>query len=367
MKKTFIIAALAGIALNAVAELDRVYWNGSSWVTSNINANAYQSLAQEAAQAGPILITHGSLADGSGTKQIRSGNWGDSWVENPINSIQYIELATRHNLANQFYGLRPGGQIDLVYFTGSSWAIYGSYTGPTLYKAITADYANNTFLYAVRADGTGVDRLTISGTSIVFNYYVGAFDFKEIETMTGVGNSFYGARADGNGLDRVYWTGSAFTSQSLVATDYKALAADAYWAGNGTGLMVYGARADGTGVDRIRSDNWGSSWFLDSAQLTTKDYDELATMTGVANQFYASTLPVAPRFTRLSRLEDGSVRLLGTGPTNAIYRVFAATNVAVPFIEWNELGSGTFTNGVLDFTDDQAMGLPRRFYRAVTP
>lgn len=290
MKKHFIIAALAGITLSAVAELDRVYWSGSSWVTANINGNFYQALAQEAVQAGPTLIVQGSLADGSGTQQIISGNWGSTWAQNPTNGIEYVEMATRHNLANQFYGLRPSGQIDLVYFTGSSWSIFGSYTGGTLYSAITADYANNSFLYGVRANGTGVDRLTISGSSIVFNYFVGAYNYSEIESMTGVGNSFYGTRADGAGLERVYWNGSAFVVQSLVSTDYKALAADAYFIGGPT-YMLYGARADGTGVDRIRTDNNASSWFIDFAQLTTKDYDELATMTGVNNQFYGSVVP----------------------------------------------------------------------------
>jgi hypothetical protein len=302
MKRAFVIAVWAGMSWSASAELDRVYWGGSSWLTANINGNPYQSLAQESAQAGPTLIVMGSWADGSGTKQVISRDWGSTWAENPINAVSYTEMATRHNLANQFYGLRPSGQIDLVYFTGSSWSIYGSYTGSTLYKAISADYANNSFLYGVRADGTGVDRLTISGRSIVFNYFVGAYDFREIETMTGVGNSFYGARADGGGLERVYWTGSAFASQSLVSGDYKALAADAYWSGNGTGLMLYGARADGTGVDRIRSDNWGSSWFVDFARLTTKDYDELATMHGVPNQFYGSVIP-----------EPATLAMLGLG------------------------------------------------------
>jgi len=186
--------------------------------------------------------------------------------------------------------------------------------------------------------------------------------------MTGVNNSFYGVRADGSGLGRVVYSGG-WQTLNVLNTAYKALAADATFTGNGI-LMVYGARADGTGVDRIRSDDWGSTWFIDFAQLTTKDYDVLSTMHGVANQFYGSTIPepaAAPQFTSVTRLGDGNIQLAGTGPTNAPYRVFATTNVSLPFNEWEEVASGSFTDGVLSFTDLQATNYVRRFYRAVTP
>jgi len=116
--------------------------------------------------------------------------------------------------------------------------------------------------------------------------------------MTGVGNSFYGTRADGSGLGRVVYSGG-WNTLNVLNTDYKALAADGVFANNGI-LLAYGA--DGTGVDRIRSDNWGSTWYVDFAQLTTKDYDELSTMHGIANQFYGSVVP-----------EPTTLALLGLG------------------------------------------------------
>jgi len=369
MKKTFVIAALAGIALSAVAELDRVYWGGSSWVTANINANAYQALAQESLQAGPILIVHGSRADGSGTKQIRSGDWGTTWVENPINSTTYSKMASRIGQANQFYGLKADGTgIDLIYFFNNAWQVFSPpVRSDNTYKAITADATDFNRLFAARTDGTGVDRLFWNGSAwVVDQSLLSTTDFSELETMTGVNNSFYGIRADGSGLGRVVYSSGSWQTLDVLNTNYKAIAADAYFANNGI-LMLYGARADGTGVDRIRSNDWGYNWHVDFPQLTTKDYAVLSTMHGVANQFYASTLTVGPRFTQVTCLEDGSVRLLGTGPVNAGYRVFATTNIGLPFDEWDELGSGTFTDGVLDFTDGQANGLTQRFYRAVTP
>jgi len=119
MKKTLVIAVLAGMTLSATAQLDRVYYSGPGWTTLNINANSYRALAQEGSQAGPNLIVMGSLANGSGTKQVISGNWGSTWAQNPINSVAYSEMTTRIGTANQFYGLKANGTgIDMIYYSG---------------------------------------------------------------------------------------------------------------------------------------------------------------------------------------------------------------------------------------------------------
>jgi hypothetical protein len=371
MKRSIVMALLAGISLNAIADLDRVYYTGPGFTTLNINSNAYQALAEESLQAGPILIVMGSLADGSGTTQVISRNWGSSWEENPINSVAYSKMATRIGVANQFYGLKADGSgIDLIYFFNNAWQIFSPPPSTdNTYKAIAADATDSNRLFAARRDGTGVDRLFFNGSVwVVDQSLLSTTDFSELETMTGVNNSFYGIRADGSGLGRVVYSGG-WVTLNVVDTAYKALAADATFTGNGI-LMVYGARADGTGVDRIRSNDWGVSWYVDFPQLTTRDYDVLSTMHGVANQFYGSTLskaPVAPQFTSVTSLGDGTIQLDGIGPTNAPYRVFATTNLSLPFNEWEELGSSTFTDGVLNFTDLQAPNHARRFYRAVTP
>jgi hypothetical protein len=296
MKKVLVMAVLASLLLSAGASavLDRVYY-GSGWATANINATGYQALAQEG--------THGSPTDAVSevftsnatdkTDRQRSADWCATWTQSDVVGTAYTEMATRHTAANQFYGLKTDGKIDLVYHNGSNWGVYASYTGATNYKAITADYLAN-WIYAVRADGTGVDRLTISGTSLVYNYFIGAYNFKEIETVSGQGDQFYGANVDGT-LDRIRFAGSAFVKDDLVSGNYKALAADA----STTVLMVYGARADGTGVDRIRYNN---GWSVDQSLLTTANYDELATVTGRTNQFYGSTIP-----------EPATLAILGLG------------------------------------------------------
>lgn len=296
MSKYVAVILLASVLLSssAMATLDWVYYT-SAWGTKNIASTDYQALAEDSGYGPPgtDLRVYASSATDL-TDRWRSGNDGSTWSKYDAFGTVYTDMASRLTASDQFYGLKADGKIDLVYFNGSSYSVYANYTGTTAYKAITADSAAN-WIYAVRADGTGVDRLTISGSSIVFNYFIGAYNFKEIES-TGGTNEFYGANADGT-LDRVYFkNNSYFTKEDVISDNYKALAADA----STSVLMVYGARADGTGVDRIRYN--GSAWYKDQSLLTTANYDELATVTGRTNQFYGSTIP-----------EPATVALLGIG------------------------------------------------------
>jgi uncharacterized delta-60 repeat protein len=94
----------------------------------------------------------------------------------------------------------------------------------------------------------------------------------------------------------------------------------------------------------------GSGWFVET----------LATN-------LVTTPPLAPQLSGVWRLSDGNIRLTGSGPSGAPYRVLAATNPGLPLSNWLQIGSGTFTGGLLDFADLQATNYPRRFYRAITP
>jgi len=300
MGKAMRMVGVAGVILalcsaGAMAALDRTYYSGPGWSTLNINANNYRGLAQEATQGGPNLIVHGARADGSGVYQIISTNWGSTWTENFISATNYKELATMHGIANQFYAARADGTgLDRVYYSAGSWA-----TLPVIgndYKALAADpgQAGPTLMvYGARADGTGVDRIRSNnwGSTWYVDFpLLTTTDYKELESVTGVGNRCFGARADGTGLERVYYSGG-WQTQSVVGGDYKGLAVDPGQAG--PTFLLYGARADGSGVDRIRSNTWGTSgsWYLELPLLTTNNYDELCTMTGVTNQFYGSQIP----------------------------------------------------------------------------
>jgi autotransporter-associated beta strand protein len=64
----------------------------------------------------------------------------------------------------------------------------------------------------------------------------------------------------------------------------------------------------------------------------------------------------------------GQMQFSGTGPATNGYRVFATTNIALPFSQWTEAGSGTFAaDGSFTFTDTNTGSYELRFYRMVTP
>ena len=74
-----------------------------------------------------------------------------------------------------------------------------------------------------------------------------------------------------------------------------------------------------------------------------------------------------PQFTNIFQNVGGGFTLSGTGPSGAGYRIFAATNLTLPFSNWTPATTGTFSGGVFIFTDQQATNYSQRFYRAVTP
>jgi autotransporter-associated beta strand protein len=74
-----------------------------------------------------------------------------------------------------------------------------------------------------------------------------------------------------------------------------------------------------------------------------------------------------PQFASVGSDAGGSFALSGSGPEGATYRVFATTNLTLPFSAWTEVATGSFSGGVFTFTDTQATNFPQRFYRTVTP
>jgi uncharacterized delta-60 repeat protein len=92
----------------------------------------------------------------------------------------------------------------------------------------------------------------------------------------------------------------------------------------------------------------GSGWFVETLALATNR-------------------SLAPQLSGVWRLSDGNIRLTGSGPSGAAYRVLATTNLGLPLGNWLQIGAGTFTGGLLDCADLQATNYPRRFYRVCSP
>jgi len=296
MKNVLTAAVLSVLlfSLNANAVLDRVWYSGG-WTTTNINSNNYQALAYEGTLAGPTLKVYGTSTNGSGTYDIASTNYGVSYNAPVLaKSENYVELSARPGVQNQWYGLKANGVIDSLYYNGGyPYTVYCNSSTAPLYKAITGDWASNNYLFGARADGSGVDRLIFSGAALVFNDHISNVDYAELETVYGYGNQIFGRTAAG-AVNMVFYSNGWQTES--VATGYKAIAANA-----DTGYWLFAARSSGAGVDRLHRDANGT-WTISDYLLTTKNYDELATVYGFSNQFYGSTIP-----------EPATLAILGLG------------------------------------------------------
>ncbi|MGN6555054.1 MAG: polysaccharide deacetylase family protein [Verrucomicrobiota bacterium] len=94
--------------------------------------------------------------------------------------------------------------------------------------------------------------------------------------------------------------------------------------------------------------------------LLTNGYSML-----LPSEFVAPETP--PLFNSIGTGADGGFTASGTGPAGAGYRIFATTNLALPFSNWSAVTTGSFSGGVFNFADAQATNHPQRFYRVLTP
>jgi autotransporter-associated beta strand protein len=77
-------------------------------------------------------------------------------------------------------------------------------------------------------------------------------------------------------------------------------------------------------------------------------------------------VPVTPVIATAGFVGSG-FKLTGSGTTYAPYSILATTNLTIPIASWSNLGGGTFSNGVFNFTDLTATNYPLRFYLLSTP
>ena len=74
------------------------------------------------------------------------------------------------------------------------------------------------------------------------------------------------------------------------------------------------------------------------------------------------------KFTSAVRQPDGNLRLNGIGPPNFAFRLWASSDVSLPFTSWTLLTSGSFDNeGNLSYTDAEVASHTSRFYQITVP
>jgi fibronectin-binding autotransporter adhesin len=91
--------------------------------------------------------------------------------------------------------------------------------------------------------------------------------------------------------------------------------------------------------------------------------------TGLTNGTLQVIAVTQPGFNSPVRLGNGSLQLTFSGTSNANYRVWASTNIALTPITstWSNVSSGTFGGAPVTYTDTQATNYPGRFYTITIP
>lgn len=75
---------------------------------------------------------------------------------------------------------------------------------------------------------------------------------------------------------------------------------------------------------------------------------------------------VTPAITSVASGSPGTLTLSGTGTLVAPYDILTSTNLTLPLTNWAIIGSGTFSNGLFNFTDTAATNV-QQFYLLTTP
>jgi fibronectin-binding autotransporter adhesin len=141
---------------------------------------------------------------------------------------------------------------------------------------------------------------------------------------------------------------------------------------NNATLSVLPAGAGGLGKQYVLIANDG----VDAVNGTFNGLAEGATVTAGLLQYAISymggtgndvvltqaAVPPSPQITQLTKLPNGQMQITGTGIVGATYFIEATTDLGTP--NWSDIGGvATDWNGVIKFTDPNAVNFPQRFYR----
>jgi len=265
-----------------------------------------------------------------------------------------------------------GTTLTFTRLTGPAWlsiSTSGALTGVPMFD----DLGTNTWTVQV-SDGQGGSaqttlRITVSRTAIYE---------AELATLSGasVATNFAGYSGTGyadyanNNNDYVQWT-VPLTAAGNYSIAFR------YALNTGSRPLRITVNGQVAGTVAFPSSGAWTTWsntlplnvVLDASTNTVR-----ATVTGSngANVDYLALTslftnpPVAVMFTRVA-FTNRMFTLAGTGPSGGSYRMWAATNLALPATNWSAIATGTFNGGVFTFTDSQSTNFPARFYRLTAP
>jgi hypothetical protein len=101
------------------------------------------------------------------------------------------------------------------------------------------------------------------------------------------------------------------------------------------------------------------------------NYQVVVTSGGVSTESTPATLTVVYQTPNIvggpMMLSANGFQLTFSGPSGQTYRVLASDDITVPLSEWTVIGSGTFGNTNVVFTDTAAANYTSRFYVITSP
>jgi hypothetical protein len=201
--------------------------------------------------------------------------------------------------------------------------------------------------------GTNIGNLTIGSAATLAPGFLGApaplTVRGNLTLQSGSSNLFKlnpstGASDAVAGISSVTYGGKLILS-NLTASAYKA----------GTNFHLFSASTyNSSSFSAIIPATPGTGLLWDTSRLTVD-----GTLSVIAEQ--------PPQFHTLALLPDHNFQFTFSARDGAHYTLWASTNVAQPFAEWTDLGSGTMGASPLTFDDLDATNYPQRFYRITVP
>lgn len=272
----------------------------------------------------------------AGTGSMAGGTSGSGWWQN---GQTWVRAADGSNGAggdnNDATSWGADGSTERAFGLGSSTsstasigAFFTNNIGGTINQlniSFTGEQWREGVKNGTRLADTLVFEYSVDATSLTSGIWteVPALDFKSLQT-----NAVNFGPLDGN---------DPANQQALTASITGLTIAN-----NATLFLRWRSANNATGNDGLGIDNFS---------LTP------VTGGGNSNPLIVSITPVG----------GGAFQITGTGPVNESYHILATDNLGLPVSSWIQIGTGTFTGGVFQFTDPDATNFSRRFYGLSIP
>jgi hypothetical protein len=120
----------------------------------------------------------------------------------------------------------------------------------------------------------------------------------------------------------------------------------------------------GKPYDVLGINSYSEGWFNPEAANALQSYWDQYTLIPPVDTVTPGVVPVIATITVSGA---GNVQVAGTGPDGAAFRVLATSDLTQPRNGWDQIHTGSFTNGQFQFTAPDTTNHHHRFYLISTP